>query len=176
MSTKCRTMNRGRSGAVRDDRCMEPVAQCLIRILSVPKVYFDRMWPRENGAPVDIVVIDRAGTGDLHIVKVCRTLNDALETGVAAALDIPAHYRWVCYQGEGLFPHDEESELKLLSEEPLLPETGMGKVGVIEVVRMMRNELGANIHAKAERFAPYDIYPSIEDFEFSEKPDIEFRE
>lgn len=161
---------------VRKERCYEPAARCLIRALIVPKIYFERIWPMSDHSQVDIVAVDRAGTGDIHVVEVCRTLSEALTKGVESIGKVPAHYRWVAFQGEGLLPHDEDAELKLLSEEPLLPESGMGRIGVIEVMRMGVNDLGANIKVKAERFRVEDIFMSIEKFVNCEKADIEFRE
>ncbi|MDI6735024.1 MAG: hypothetical protein QME42_02325 [bacterium] len=162
--------------SVRKERCYEPAARCLIRALIVPNIYFERIWPMSEGSRIDIVTVDRAGTGDIHVVEVCRTLSEALTKGVGAIGKVPAHYYWVAFQGEGLLPHDEDAELKLLSEEPLLPESGMGRIGVIEVIRMPGNDLGANIKVKAERFRVEDISMLIEKFVDDEKADIEFRE
>lgn len=168
-----------RHGPVADKRCLEPVAQCLIRALMLPKVYFERVWPPPKGrrsARVDIVAIDRDGTGDVHVVEVKRSLRDALAGGVEAIRDVPAQYRWVAYQGEGLLPPDGKAELAMLSEKPLLPESGMGRIGVIEVVRMSSGDLGARIRREAERFQPGDIDADIQAFLRQEKPDIEFKE
>lgn len=165
-----------KNAPVREERCYEPIANCLIRALIVPKIYFERIWPRSNHSKIDIVAVDRAGTGDIHVVEVCRTLKEALTKGVENISKVPAHYRWVGFQGEGLLPYDEEAELKLLSEEPLLPESGMGRIGVIEVIRMAGNDLGANIKVKAERFKAENISMLIEEFVNHEKADIEFKE
>lgn len=168
-----------RHGPVVDERCLEPVAQCLIRALMLPKVYFERVWPPPSGrrsARVDVVAIDRDGTGDVHVVEVGQSLRDALSDGVKAIRDVPAQYRWVAYQGEGLLPPDDEAELAMLSEKPLLPEAGMGRIGVIEVVYMSSGDLGARIRLKAERYQPGDIDADIQAFLRQEKPDIEFKE
>lgn len=127
-------MNQWKNAPVREERCYEPIARCLIRALIVPKIYFEWIWPPSGRSRVDIISVDRAGTGDIHVVEVCKTLNEALTKGVTIIRDIPAHYRWVAFQGEGLLPHDGNAELKLLSEEPLLPESGMVRIGVIEVI------------------------------------------
>jgi hypothetical protein len=124
----------------------------------------------------DIVAIDRAGTGDVHVVEVKRTLRDALSVGVRTVSRFPAHYRWIAYQGEGLAPVDSRSEVLLLSEEPLLPESGMGRVGVIEIIRMPFGDLGARIRFKAERFRPNELDPVVREFQRHESPDMEFKE
>ncbi|MCK4351898.1 hypothetical protein KAW65_00640 [candidate division WOR-3 bacterium] len=171
-------INQRRNVPMREERCYEPVARCLIRALIVPKIYFERVWPKSDHSRIDIVVVDRAGTGDIHVVEVCRTLNEALTKGVRAICNVPTHYRWVAFQGEGILPHNEEAELKLLSEEPLLPESGMGRIGVIEVIRtgLAGNDLGANIKVGAERFRVGDISTLVEEFVNHEKADIEFKE
>ena len=161
---------------VREERCYEPIARRLIRALMIPKIYFEGTWPVSDHSRIDIVAVDRAGTGDIHVVEVCRTLNEALTKGTDTIGNIPAHYRWVAFQGEGLLPQDEDAELKLLSQESLLPESGMGRIGVIEVVRMAGNDLGANIKVKAERFKVEDIYKLIEEFVNHKEADIEFKE
>ena len=163
---------------MRRDRCLEPVGRALIRALIVPKIYFERTWPPEGGrsAQMGVVAIDRAGTGDVHVVEIRRSLADALADGVSAVRDVPAQYRWVAYQGEGLMSPDARAELAMLSEKPLLPESGMGRIGVIEVVRMAPGDLSARIRLKAERFQPGDIDAEIQTFLRQEKPDIEFKE
>lgn len=171
-----KVINQCKNIPVRKERCYEPAARCLIRALIVPKIYFERIWPMSDHSQIDIVAVDRAGIGDIHAVEVCRTLTEALTQGVESIGKVPAHYRWVAFQGEGLLPHDEDAELKLLSEEPLLPKSGMGRIGVIEVIRMTGNDLGANIKAKAERFRVKDISMLIEEFVNHEKADIEFKE
>ncbi len=166
-------------GPVRQERCYEPVAHCLIRALMLPKVYFERAWPPTKGtyfARADVVAFDRAGTGDVHVVEIKRSLPIALVDGVRAVMAMPAHYRWVAYQGQGLLPVSPQAMLSLLSERPLLPKKGMGRVGVIEVVRMAGGDLGANIRLKAERFQSGDIDALVQDFQRREKSDIEFKE
>lgn len=151
----------------------------MMRMLLVPKVYFEPVFPPPTGrrsARVDVVAIDRDGTGDVHVVEIKRSLPIALADGVRAVTAVPAHYRWVAYQGEGLLPPNERAELAMLSERPLLPETGMGRIGVIEVVRMSSGDLGARIRLKAERYQPGDIDADIQAFLRQEKPDIEFKE
>jgi hypothetical protein len=145
----------------------------------LPKVYFERAWPPPKSTyftRVDVVAIDRDGTGDVHVVEVKRTFRDALSDGVKRIREVPAQYRWVAYQGEGLMPPDERAELAMLSEKPLLPEAGMGRIGVIEVVRVSSGDLGARIRLKAERYQPGDIDAFVQEFQRREKPDIEFKE
>ena len=171
---------------VREDRCFEPVAKCLMRMLMVPKIYFEKPFPliplihmkhKMHRGKVDIVIIDRAGTGDVHVVEIKSNLSAALSEGVNYIKTIPAHYKWVAYQGAGLMPVDHEAELELMSELPLLPESGMGRIGVIEVVRMTDLNLGARVRLQAERFKieKPDFENVVAAFVKRSKADIEFK-
>ena len=68
-------INQWKNAPVREERCYEPIAKCLIRALIVPKIYFERIWPLSGFSPIDIIAVDRAGTGYIHVVEVCKTLN-----------------------------------------------------------------------------------------------------
>ena len=160
-----------KSTLVKKDRYYEPIASCLIRALIVPKIYFKKHWHGSDHS--DIIAVDHAGTGDIHVVKICNTLDEALNEGVKALFNIPSHYRWIAYQGEGLAPYSDTAELKLISQETLFPSSGMGRVGVIEIVLMSGNNIGANIKVKSERFeTDEDIFDSIKEFVNTEKVSI----
>ena len=51
-----------------EHRGREAVADCLIRDLMVPNIYFDANWPNAQ-LQADVLAIDRAGTGDVHVVQ-----------------------------------------------------------------------------------------------------------
>lgn len=98
---------------------------------------------------IDLLAIDRDGVGDAHLVEIRHKLSDALAC-TARLLDARAPYRWIAFfRGT----EDKGSEDALLSEEPLYVAGQAGRVGVIEVVTMAGNELGANVKRSAERFA-----------------------
>src|SRR6266702_1807599 len=52
-----------------EHRGREAVAECLIRDLMVPHIYFDVEWP-DSQLHVDVLAIDRAGSGDVHVVEI----------------------------------------------------------------------------------------------------------
>jgi hypothetical protein len=160
---------------IRIERSFVPIGRCLISNLIVPKIYFGRNWPIGGNRKIDLIAIDRAGTGDIHIVEVKRTLYDALTRGVEYVLSVPAHYKWVAFMGRGIHRTKEDSELLLLSQRTLLPKKGMGRVGVIEVVRMATDELGSNIKLRGERFKENEIERQIEEFVAKYKANIEFK-
>ena len=161
------------AGQVNHARCLEPVGKCLIQHLMVPKIYFERSWAKIYRP--DVIAVDRAGTGDIHVVEIKQMLKEALELAEKVML-IPAHYKWVAYQGEGLREPDVKSARELLSQRPLLPDAGMGRVGVIEVIQMEGNNLGARIRLNAERFKAEGIWKMADKFVGKEEADYEYRE
>lgn len=152
-------------------RGKDPVAQCLIRRLTVPRVYFDAEWPRFEQSTVDLLVIDRDGVGDAHLVEIKRTAKAALAR-VPSLLKASAPFRWVAFlRGT----EDEETSLKLTSKEGLYADALPGRVGVIEIVEMTGGDLGANVVVSAERF-PDAVYDVATAFSGSHKANIQFGE
>ncbi len=54
----------------------EAVARLFIRTLTVPQIFFEAAWP-DSDTHVDVLAIDRAGSGDLHVVL--RPFDSCLE-------------------------------------------------------------------------------------------------
>lgn len=136
-------------------RAPNPIANCLIRQLTVPRIYFDAEWPGMPGAPVAVLAIDRDGHGDAHLVMFAVEASRALAR-VPTLLAARAPFRWVAFlRGQ----EDQAATLALTSQEVLYPKDTAGRVGVIEVVKMAGDDLGANVRIKAERFPTptYDI-------------------
>lgn len=52
-----------------EQNAKDAVSRLMSRRLIVPKVFFDAAWP-DSGHHVDIVVIDHAGTGDVHVIEI----------------------------------------------------------------------------------------------------------
>jgi hypothetical protein len=129
-------------------RAQNPVALCLIRQLMVPRVYYEADWPGMSGDRVDVLAIDRDGVGDAHLVEIRRKAADALAY-VPRLLLARAPFRWIAFlQGT----EDEATRLSLVSQEILYPPDTAGRIGVIEIVEVAGNDLGANVRVKAERF------------------------
>lgn len=130
-------------------RALNPVASCLIRQLVVPRIYFDAEWPGMPGVPADVLAIDRDGRGDAHLVEIRRNAADALAL-VPRLLEARAPFRWIAFlRGT----EDAAATAALISQDILYPRDAAGRVGVIEIVEMAGNDLGANARMKAERFS-----------------------
>ena len=146
-------------------RMKEPVAQAMIRHLMVPWVYFDRDWSH-LGSRYELVVVDRAGTGDIHLVALKSSFRSALSPAtVDHLLSSPGHFYWLAFPR----PSEETDYAEL----PLILDGG-GRIGLIEVVETHGRTFGANIIFPAERVHTR-IGQEIDEFTRREEPDIRFR-
>jgi hypothetical protein len=149
-------------------RAKDAVADCLVRYLQVPQVYFEAQWP-STGNRVDILAIDRAGVGDVHVIEVAAGDYDP-RTVVKKLMSIPAQFRWMAVFPKG----GQKAGPAGKAPSYLYPIEDMGRIGVIEVVRMADDSLGANIRFKAERFRG-NYSQEVDQFAKKHRPDIEFR-
>jgi len=150
-------------------RARDAVERCMIRHLILPTIFFDAPWP-DDGASVDMLLIDRAGTGDVHVVAIKRRA-EQVRAAIPQLLKVPAQYRWIVFFADTVKP---KIPAPRMNSSLLYPAKGMGRVGVIEVVRMSGLELGANIKVKSERF-PGSFEEEVEQFLAGHKPDRAFR-
>jgi len=146
-------------------RAREAVAQLLNRRLSIPDIFFEAPWPDEKGR-ADLLAVDRAGTGDLHVVEIRYDSTKAPEA-IAKLMCIPGHYRWVAFYRETV----TQQLPAMLDSRQLYPESGPGRVGLIEIVRSEKDDLSAEILVKAERFVGLK-YSQIDPFEKTHEPDM----
>ena len=151
-------------------RAKDPVAQCLIRRLVVPRVYFDADWPGFEHGAVDLLVIDRDGVGDAHLVEIRHSAKAAL-AHVPSLLNAAGPFRWIAFFKGTM---DDEANLALASKDLLYPENSPGRVGIIEIVEN-GEDLGANVIVSAERF-PDAVYDVATAFSGSHKANIQFGE
>lgn len=150
-------------------RARNAVAQCLIRQLVVPRVYFEAQWPGRPGVPADVLALDRDGRGDAHLVEIKRNAADALAK-VPQLLAARAPFRWIAFlRGT----EDAAATAALVSQESLYPADTPGRVGVIEIVEMASHDLGANVRIKAERF-PTPTYEWAAEFAASHEASIQY--
>ena len=150
-------------------RAQNPVAECLVRQLVVPRVYFEVEWGGMPGERVDVLAIDRDGRGDAHIVEIRGNAASALAM-VPRLLAARAPYRWIAFLRGS---EDEAATAALAAQEILYPSETAGRVGVIEIVEMAGNDLGASVRLKAERF-PTPTYDLAAEFAASHQASIEY--
>lgn len=74
-------------------------AELFARRLIVPKIFFDAPWPGKS-ARADVLAVDRAGAGDIHVVDV-RVGIIAARDSVTQLMQLPAHYKYVAILNPG---------------------------------------------------------------------------
>jgi hypothetical protein len=150
-------------------RAQDPVAQCLIRQLIVPRIYYEADWPGLANGRADVLAIDRDGVGDAHLVEIRRSAGEALAQ-IQKLLKARSPFRWIAFlRGT----EDEATKLALTAQDILYPPDTAGRVGVIEIVEMAGGDLGANVRIKAERF-PTPAYDLAAAFVASHQATIQF--
>lgn len=98
-----------------------------------------------------------------------RNAADALAT-VPRLLAARAPFRWIAFlRGT----EDAAAAAALVSQEILYPADTPGRVGVIEIVEMAGDDLGANVRIKAERF-PTPTYEWAAEFAASHQASIQY--
>ena len=146
-------------------RAREAVAQLFMRRLHVPEIFFEAPWPSVK-TRVDVLAIDRAGSGDLHIAEIKREAEDAFNA-IPQLMKHPAHYRWIVYEGGTM----GSRRLVRLIKERTFPTEGAGRIGVIMIVRLANDALTAQRVVEAERFHGLS-YEKIDRFKKSHEPDM----
>jgi len=128
--------------------------------LYIPKIYFEADW---NGQRLDVLAIDRDGSGDVHavllfaqepladseasLVRRTQTESELLERFA----EIPAQYKYIACA----VSTTEASELKRSPAfiESLLAPDGMGRVGLLTVSGLKdEEEPRVTLEVKPERF------------------------
>ncbi len=118
-------MSRHLSLEQQHSRVENAVAQFLSKALIVPKIFFEAQWPSRRRR-VDVLAVDRAGAGEIHIVEV--KVGDLDFAQAVRSLDeIPAHFKYLA-----LFQNGKH----IPAEKELYTENGMGRVGLIQVAKM----------------------------------------
>jgi hypothetical protein len=141
------------------------VADLLAKRLIVPKIFFDAAWPAKRSR-IDVLAVDRAGAGDIHVVEVKVGINAAIQS-VAQIKELPAHYKYVAVVNPGNYR---------LKEPTLYSGDGLGRVGVILFEQGEHNQLVARIEIAPERFrVGAEIIRRIDRFTATQHADIEIR-
>jgi hypothetical protein len=155
------------SSEQQEARAKNVVADFLFRQLIVPKVFFDAAWPNRSRR-VDVLAIDRSGTGEIHVVeiKVGTGLKD-LNMAITQLEEIPAHFKYVALFENRNFRPDSRA---------LYADDGMGRIGVIQVREDAAGNLSAEYSVRPERFRlDSSIFKAVDRFTASRQPNLEIR-
>ncbi|MGH9600105.1 MAG: hypothetical protein ACRD27_09585 [Terracidiphilus sp.] len=139
-------------------RAMNALQDYLIRKLLIPKIYLDTEW---NGIPVQVLAIDRAGVGDVHLVwteflepgvdiRAASVLSDSwLPSGVEEIKSLPSHYRYIAIVSGD--PNMRQFSLRDEIIRKSFAEDGVGRVGILHV-DLSEDDPLVRVILKAERF------------------------
>jgi len=135
----------------------------MLQRLVVPNIYFDAAWPTPP-VGVDMVAIDRAGSGDIHVFEF-KSAASPTRAHVQRLLAMPGHYRWLVVVSRS----DEEAAP--VRRSMLEPPEGMGRLGLIEVEQDRTDKLHGRVTVPAERFGG-SFYDLADQFTAATKPDM----
>jgi len=150
-----------------EGRLKNATVEFLQRRLIVPKIFLDAAWPSYRR--IDVLAVDRAGTGDIHVVEV-KTTVEALDDAVRDLMPIPAHHKYVaCF---------ENTALQQINESRLYAPDGLGRVGIIVISEHPEDKsLHARLYIAPERFRlESKIWKDVDVFLASSVPDVEIRD
>jgi hypothetical protein len=144
-------------------------------MLRVPIIYIERRLKSGEGV-VDVLAVDAAGSGDVHVVEVKVPNNFVTTTAnlreyITRLREIPSHFKWL------VLPRSEGAE-KLAAHPSLFASNGLGRVGIILITegRVVDDLPTAEVLVRAERFRvpPAELVP-VERFIEKHQPDIAVR-
>jgi hypothetical protein len=150
-------------------RAQNAVADLLSRQLIVPKVFFEAHWPGRRSR-VDVLAVDRSGSGEVHAVEVRRgrDLKTEVEDLIARLTQIPAHFRYLA-----LFDNPKNSRPR---SDMLYSPDGFGRIGIIEVREDPTRNLDARISVQPERFKlDSSVYKMVDSFTARYPANLEVR-
>ena len=165
---KTRQISRGQKsrsteGIKLEIRAREAVTELMFKRLVVPNIYFDAPWPSSPGR-VDMVAIDRAGSGDVHVFDF-KGAPGAARAHVQGLLGMPGSYRWLVVVSR---PYEQTAPVpKRVLDAP----QGMGRIGLIEVELDQTDRFHAHVAVPAERFSG-SYYELADQFKGRTKPDL----
>ncbi len=154
-----------------EGRMKNAAARLLEKRLMVPKVFIAAAWPTVHRR-VDVLAIDRAGTGDIHCVQVKGNLESAYPM-LPALKALPSHFKYIALLNE---PNLQIAGS--IDEVALYSEDGLGRVGIIVASEDPKTRaLNARILIEPERFRlGKKYYRLIDKFVESHTADWEIRE
>jgi hypothetical protein len=160
----------------RQGRAANAVAELLMRKLLVPKIYLE---PRNIG--IDVLAVDRAGSGDIHGVRIDQQYSPPAPLGriQKELCEIVFHHSLTLTKRSGF--HFKYIAVKspfvdFLSKKNLFAEDGIGRVGIIEIIEHPSAPPQARIAVPPERFrvALADI-KKFDEFQKKTPADMEIR-
>lgn len=164
----------------RKGRAVNAVAELLQRRLLVPKIFLESKGLIFSGGlpanlrTIDVLAIDRAGSGDIYIVefKLCNadisTSGAILSRSIKTLLNtVPAHFKYLAV---------DSGTFNFVSQQQLFAKDGIGRIGIIEIIENPSAPPEARIAIQAERFrVEHSWIKKFDSFQRKITADIEIR-
>lgn len=155
------------SSQQRQGRALNAVAGLLRNTLRVPQIYLKVGWPKLDQKKLDLMAIDRAGSGDVHVVFIQLDPNAAASPATLNAIKkMPAHFMYLAT----LF-----SALEIApNPAPYFSRDGIGRIGIIEIQEREGSSPNAFVSQPPERFRmSSELRSDVRQFTYKHTPDIE---
>jgi hypothetical protein len=169
-------------------RAMNAVQEFLVHKLLFPKVYLDAEW---NGNKVDVLAIDRSGSGDVHAVHIyplppnttigaaCILFSSASNLGISLIdeiMSLQSHYRYIAITSED--PNARKFNSAELASQWALAEDGVGRIGILYLDLTEDDpKFQVRVILRAERFRnSKEIVEMADQFVASHTANWEYRE
>jgi len=144
-------------------RAKNAVQDHLIHKLLFPKIYLDADW---NGTKIDVLAIDREGSGDAHVVRIIAaephlvppqlgheltmvSSNEEFDRYLEELKAVPAHYRYLAALIAGSKSKDYYAASRF--QQAALAEDGVGRIGLL-FLDLAGGDSAVKPIIKAERF------------------------
>lgn len=139
--------------------------------LSVPNIYIEPRISPLTG--IDLLAIDRAGSGDLHVVEIkeAMPLSSSVQFDrlVEQVKKYPAHFKYIAIP-------QPANPARLSAHAKLFAKNGIGRVGIIFLEQNGGDLPKVTLFSPAERFqVDGNTMEKLERTLTKQKPDIEVR-
>lgn len=142
------------------------VGEHLRRKLIVPRIYLEPAWPGARNR-VDVLAIDRNGSGDVYAVEV-RSRGHEWKEAAKRLHEIPANYKVL-----GL---PDGAALRERDLSALYAPSRIGRIGVFRIVLFPKSEIEVQIEIAPQRFKVDGSYVAkVGEFAASHNADFEVR-
>lgn len=157
------------SSQQRQGRALNAVASLLRNTLRVPNIYLKVGWPKLDRKKLDLMAVDRAGSGDVHVVFIHLDPSPAASTATLSAIKkMPAHFMYLAT----LFPALEIDPCHA----SYFSRDGIGRVGIIGIHEQEDSSPTATVLQPPERFLmPREVMDNITRFTFKHRPDFDVK-
>ena len=166
-------------------RAKNAVGNFFDRKLSVPKIFFDALW---DGIVEDVLAIDRAGAGDVHLMTLMPDIfhsspdafdfafSSEMETLLEKLLSRRSQYRHVAIRTRSFSASDRKQMVQGWEIMSTFADDGIGRIGLL-ALDISAGEPEVHQVVKAERFrSTKDILALTDSFVQTHTADIEYRD